>query len=434
MLLGGWGRYPLIESQILTPLTVQNAQNQIKEANFSHIIPRGMGRSYGDSSLSANVFQTAYLNHFLDFDHRTGVLRCQSGVSLDDILRVFVPCGWFLNITPGTRYVSVGGAVASDVHGKNHHIDGCFSEQVKSLRILLANDEIVDCSHSQNSELFYATCGGMGLTGLILEVELLLKSVPSSFIDETIIKAGNLQHVMDLFEENSDSTYSVAWIDCIASGSNLGRSLLMLGEHSKNGGYQLATSKKISVPVDMPAILLNKYTVSTFNSLYYHRIRQSVVKHTVHYEPYFYPLDGINDWNRLYGKKGFTQYQFVIPKENGMQGMNEILSRIVASGRGSFLAVLKAFGCKNKNYLSFPIAGYTLALDFKIDKGLFEFLDELDQIVIDYGGRVYLTKDVRLKKSAFRKMYPEWEYFREIREKFDATSVFNSLQSERLGI
>ena len=434
MLVSGWGRYPIIESEILTPFTSDHALQQLNSRAFDKIIPRGMGRSYGDSSLAAHMLSSSYLNHILEFNDDTGLVRVQSGVSLDDLLNVFLPRGWFLNVTPGTRFISVGGAIASDVHGKNHHIDGCFSNFVKSISLLIADGSIITCSPNENSELFYATCGGMGLTGMILEAEIYLKSVSSSFIDETIIKTNNLEHALELFDEHNNSTYSVAWIDCLSSGKKLGRSLLMLGEHSKNGGYVMSDKKKLSVPIDMPSSLLNRYSVAAFNALYYNRIQRSTTQHTVHYEPYFYPLDGILNWNKLYGKKGFTQYQFVIPKEAGKEGMTEILNRIVESRRGSFLAVLKAFGEKNKNYLSFPLKGYTLALDFKIDNNLFGLLDELDKIVLNYGGRVYLTKDVRVNEDTFKKSYPEWETFMNVRKQYKADKVFNSLQSERLGI
>jgi len=337
-------------------------------------------------------------------------------------------------VTPGTRYVSIGGAIASDVHGKNHHIDGCFSQYIKSLLILTASGESIQCSSELNTELFYATCGGMGLTGLILEAEIYLKPIESSYIDEKIIKTSNLEHTIELFEEYENTTYSVAWIDCLASGAKLGRSLLMLGEHSRHGGLDIKTGSGLSVPLDMPSALLNSYSVSAFNALYYHRIRHAEITHQVHYQPFFYPLDAIQNWNKLYGKNGFTQYQFVIPKDAGLKGMTEILNRIVASKRGSFLAVLKAFGENNRNYLSFPMKGYTLALDFKIDRQLFSFLDELDRIVLDYGGRVYLTKDVRLSEENFKNSYNNWQKFVDVRRKYNADKLFNSLQSTRLGI
>ncbi len=434
MLLSGWGRYPVEECDLVSPVTASLAHREIQSTQHGQVIPRGLGRSYGDSALAPHVISSAYLNHILDFNPDEGLVRCQSGVSLDDLINVFLPQGWFLSVTPGTRFVSVGGAIASDVHGKNHHIDGCFSHYIKSIKILLAGGDMVTCSREVNTELFRATCGGMGLTGLILEVELYLKAVKSSFIDETIIKTSNLDHTLELFDRYKSSTYSVAWIDCLATGQNMGRSLLMLGEHSLQGGYSVPTKKNISVPVDMPSVLLNSYSVNAFNTLYYHRIRQPVIEHRVHYQPFFYPLDAIANWNRLYGKNGFCQYQFVIPVESGAEGMTEVLNRIVESKRGSFLAVLKAFGEKNDNYLSFPVRGYTLALDFKIDRQLFAFLEELDKIVLAYGGRVYLTKDARLGENSFKASYDSWEAFVDIRKRYNADSVFNSLQSMRLGI
>ncbi|MDH4318796.1 MAG: FAD-binding protein, partial [Desulfobulbaceae bacterium] len=229
-------------------------------------------------------------------------------------------------------------------------------------------------------------------------------------------------------------TYSVAWIDCLAKAAHLGRSLVMLGEHGENGELKAGSPKALTIPVDLPGGLLNTYSIKAFNFLYYNKVRQTKIQRNVHYEPFFYPLDAIHQWNRIYGKKGFTQYQFVLPTSAGREGMKAVLKKIADSGRGSFLAVLKAFGPANHNLLSFPMSGYTLALDFKIDDGLFAFLDELDAMVLDYGGRLYLAKDVRMNEATFKKSYPQWTSFQKIREHYGATSSFNSLQSQRLGL
>lgn len=432
MLINGWGRYPVIDAKLHTPLIYNDIAEILK--NNSQIIPRGMGRSYGDSALSGSVINMNYLDHVLAFDQESGIVRCQAGVTLENILDIFVPKGWFLSVTPGTKYVTVGGAVASDVHGKNHHIDGCFSECVKSLTVMLASGDLMTCSSTENSDLFKATCGGMGLTGVIVEVEMYLKPVKSSLIHETIFKTKNLNETLDLFDEYNGSTYSVAWIDCLSTGNDLGRSLLMLGEHSEEGGLILQGKSAITIPVEMPSMLLNSYTIKLFNALYYNRIRKYKVEHDVHYEPFFYPLDRIKQWNRMYGKNGFVQYQFVLPKTSGRKGMMEILSKIADSRRGSFLAVLKVFGKGNSNYLSFPVEGYTLALDFKMDSGVLSFLDELDKIVIEYGGKIYLTKDSRMSQDTFKNSYTEWDKFQQSRIKYGADQMFSSLQSKRLGI
>jgi FAD/FMN-containing dehydrogenase len=274
----------------------------------------------------------------------------------------------------------------------------------------------------------------MGLTGVILDATFRMRPISSAYLRQTTFKAANLDEALALIEANEDTAYSVAWIDCLSRGRRLGRSLLMTGDFVDDGRLELKPGKPLAVPVDMPGFLLNKYTVTAFNALYYHRVHKRQSEQVVHFDPFLYPLDSLHDWNRIYGKGGFTQYQFVIPKQAGRQGMAAILGRIAESGRGSFLAVLKSFGKGNDNYLSFPMEGYTLALDFKIDQGLFPFLDELDRIVLDYGGRLYLAKDVRMSEATFKRGYPHWEAFQEVRRRYGADRVFHSLQSDRLGL
>lgn len=432
MRLQGWGRYPQVEAQLFAPLTVSACQPLIDEPQS--LIARGMGRSYGDSALHERVLSTRHLQHLLAFDGAQGTLRCQAGVSLDQLLDFLVPRGWFLPVTPGTRFVSVGGAVASDVHGKNHHLHGCFSEYVDELLLGLADGSLLTCSRSEHPELFHATCGGMGLTGLIVEVSLRLTPIRSAYVNQTTFKAANLDEALQLFDAQQHKTYSVAWIDCLASGADLGRSLLMVGEHAGGGGLHLPAKRMLSVPLDMPAALLNRASVQAFNCLYYQRVRQAKSRQRVDYQSFFYPLDGIGQWNRLYGKQGFLQYQFVIPKAAGLEGLRSILGRIASSRRGSFLAVLKVFGQQNRNPLSFPLEGYTLALDFKYDSALLPLLDELDDRVLEQGGRVYLTKDARMSEQTFKRSYPGWEQLQAVRARYGAQGKFISRQGQRLGL
>lgn len=432
MLTHGWGRYPRHDAQLMQPQTAQEAAQQLSEAG--PVLGRGMGRSYGDSALADRLISTRQLKRLHSFDVQSGLLVCAAGISLGELLDVFVPRGWFLPITPGTKFVSVGGAIASDVHGKNHHLHGCFSACVDSIELLLADGSQVQCSRTERPELFHATCGGMGLTGLIVAATLRLLRIESAYIQQTTLKAANLEEALQLFETHSASTYSVAWIDCLASGEALGRSLLMVGEHARDGQLLLPAKRALSVPLDMPAALLNRYSVQAFNELYYQRIRKPVSKQRVSFESFFYPLDGIQQWNRLYGKQGFVQYQFVIPKAAGLQGMRAILERISASHRGSFLAVLKTFGAANDNLLSFPMEGYTLALDFKLEADLLELLDELDSMVLAYGGRLYLAKDARMSEATFKQSQPNWQQFQEVRAHYGALGKFASLQSRRLGL
>lgn len=428
----GWGRYPVVEAD-LKKLDSASA-GKASQLDVDQGIARGLGRSYGDSALSSLVFDVQPMNRMLSFDAETGELRCEAGISLAEILNVFLDRGWFLPVTPGTKHVTVGGAVASDVHGKNHHSAGCFSDHVSSLKLLGPTGEIYQCSRQENTELFRATCGGMGLTGIILEVTFSLQQVESAFWDVEIFKARDLSEIFELFEEHQNWPYSVAWIDCLASGSNLGRSLLMVGRNRSDGRLGYSPSNNISVPFDFPSGLLNKYTVSLFNSLYYNRVLGDHKSAMRGVESFFYPLDAVGNWNKIYGKNGFLQYQFVLPKEQSYDGLEKILHKISESGKGSFLSVLKLMGEQNDNYLSFPMRGYTLALDFKVEPGIFSLLDELDKIVTDCGGRIYLTKDARMKPEVFEHGYPQLDRFREIRKQYGMEGVFESEQSKRLGI
>jgi decaprenylphospho-beta-D-ribofuranose 2-oxidase len=432
MEISGWGRYPKIDAQVILPKTGSACASALKDPGL--LIPRGLGRSYGDSSLAPTVLETTGLQYFQEFDPETGVLACDAGVSLYEILNVFIPQGWFLPVTSGTRFVTVGGAIASDVHGKNHHIDGTFCEHVLSFDIALGNGEIFTASPVQNPDLFHATCGGMGLTGVIVSARIRLKPITSSDILETTIKAPNLDAVLDGFEKYIDSTYSVAWIDCLAKGADLGRSLLMIGEHATDGGLKVSSKKPITIPMDAPTQLLNPLTIKAFNMLYYGKVLQAEQSRRTSFETYFYPLDQMLHWNRLYGKPGFLQYQFVIPTTTGREGMRRILEEITESGQGSFLAVLKAFGKQNENYLSFPVEGYTLALDFKVTPSIFKLLDRLDELVLQYGGRLYLAKDARMTEQTFKASYPRWQEFEAVRRKYHAIGKFASLQSKRLGL
>ena len=408
-------------------------------------VARGLGRCYGDSALNRDlVLSSLSMDNLIEFDPLTGLLVCESGMELSTILDVFLPRGWFLPVTPGTRFITVGGAIASDVHGKNHHVAGTFSRHVAWFDLMTADGNVVRCSRNEHPELFYATCGGQGLTGVILRAAFTLQQVESAFIRQETIKAANLDEIMEQFEASASWTYSVAWIDCLQSGNSLGRSALMRGEHAHldelsakaaKAPFHRKTGQGLIVPVDFPSFALNSLSVKAFNALYYSRFPSGIRKSIVGLDTFFYPLDAIGNWNRIYGKRGFTQYQFVLPKEAGRKGLKRILERIAASGQGSFLAVLKLFGPGDPGYLSFPMEGWTLALDFPISTKLFPLLNELDAIVLDHGGRHYLTKDCRLEADVFTASYGDAiSLFRQVKAKYDPNSFFTSLQSERLGL
>ncbi len=430
MKLQSWGNYPLIDHKT-TLLSDEASLGEFMKSD-ARFIAYGNGRSYGDSALAEHLLYTKGYDYFLDFDEDSGVLECTSGVTLEQILDLVVPKGWFLAITPGTKLITVGGAIASDVHGKNHHIEGCFSECVESMRVMLASSKVVEVS--KDDELFLATCGGMGLTGVILSAKMRLKKIDSSTIDQTTIKTKNLKETFEAFESYKGYSYSVAWIDALASGDELGRSLLMVGEFAKSGGLEYKSKTKLSVPFYLPSFTLNSLSVRAFNYLYYTKAKNGISYSKVSIDSFFYPLDAIANWNKIYGKNGFTQYQIIVPKEQSYEALSKILSLIAKSGKGSFLAVLKLYGKANANYLSFPLEGYSLALDFKIEDDLFALLDELDKVVLEYGGRVYLTKDVRVERESFDAGYERADLFRSFREANGMREKFNSLQSKRLGL
>jgi decaprenylphospho-beta-D-ribofuranose 2-oxidase len=437
--IANWGNYPVVETDEKSfSFSGQLSEMVVSQEGF---IARGNGRCYGDASLEKNTISTLKFDKILSFDTNKGIFECQAGLTLDKILEVIVPKGWFLPVTPGTKFITVGGAVASDVHGKNHHVDGSFSAHVLEMTVLLADGRSLACSPTQHSDLFWATCGGMGLTGVITVVKFDLKKIETSYIKQKQIKAKNLEEIIRLFDEYKHYTYSVAWIDCLKKGSSFGRSILMLGEHAtiedlpaskKQEPLALPKKKQITFPFTLPSFVLNQFTVKAFNFLFYGKNRKKEINNVISYEPFFYPLDAILHWNRGYGKKGFIQYQFVLPLDS-KEGLVEILKRISDQGLGSFLAVLKVFG-RQDDLISFPKEGYTLALDFPVRRGLFEFLDELDEIVLKYGGRLYLSKDARMKPDIFWRGYPSAQKFLDTIKKYNPQFRINSIQARRLNI
>jgi FAD/FMN-containing dehydrogenase len=454
--LSGWGRYPSVDTFIDRPESraslLQAVQNSggtnSSGAGSGDLLARGKGRSYGDAAEAAcgQTVLMEKLNRFMAFDSETGLLRLEPGVTIAEILQTFIPKGWFSPVVPGTKFVTVGGAIAADIHGKNHHRDGSFSNFVTRFWLLTAAGEIIECSRIQNADIFWATIGGMGLTGIIVEAELTLSPIESSYISYKSIRADNLTELMGLFDQHEERHhYSVAWIDCLAQKNSLGRGVLLLGDHAKltdlpeqlkNHPLTLKPDKQVTVPFDMPSSLLNRYTMSTFNSLFY-AVKTNQEK-IADYDSYFFPLDAIGSWNRMYGKAGFIQYQCVIPPAASKQALTEILNACSQKGWGSFLAVLKRFGsktCPSNTSLSFPIAGYTLTLDFPVKASLIEFTRKLDELVISHGGRVYLAKDACLTPETFRTMYnANFENWRQIKHKIDPDNVFRSALSQRLEI
>lgn len=438
--LAGWGNYPVAESFTLNPRSLGDAKDDLK---MGSLIARGLGRSYGDQAINDNKYVAVCtkLNHFLNWDEKEGILECEAGVSLEEILSVFGPRGWLPMICPGTKFVTIGGAIANDIHGKAHHIDGSFVNCVLSFTILLADGSVVEASRTENADLFWANFGGLGLLGVILKARIRLRKVETTYFKQKSMVIKCLDHMLEALERfDHQYNYSVAWIDALAKGRKLGSGVLTLGNAAKldqlpeklrSRPLRIHHSGKLTVPFFLPSFVLNGISVRLLNRAIAYV--QNSPKEIVHYEKFFFPLDAINEWNKGYGKRGFIQYQFVIPEENGKKNLTEILEMIAGSGCTPFLNVFKKMG-EGQGILSFPFKGYTLAIDFPVSKELRSFTPRLDAKVLSAGGRLYLGKDALLEESTFKAMYPQHEEWMAIKRKYDPGNRFSSNISRRLGL
>jgi decaprenylphospho-beta-D-ribofuranose 2-oxidase len=446
MPLTGWGLYPRLGCCVYRPEARGQVIASVNGNEPGGAIARGLGRGYGDCALNETgvVVLQEKLNRLIAFDESAGVVECEAGVSLRELVDFLRPRGWMLPVTPGTLQVSVGGAIAADVHGKNQHRDGNFGNHLTHIEMLLADGTVARCSPDQNEELFRATVGGMGLTGVILSAGIRLIRVPSAFVKATWKQTNGLSEALEQLAQADcgQEPYSVAWVDALASGERLGRSVVMRARYAnvdelpakwKTAPYAHPKKGVKTVPTWFPGFLLRKSSVKLFNAAYYWKHRDASV--ILPHDDFFYPLDSMRHWNRMYGKNGFLQFQSVIPMENAKKAMEEQLKLIAESGRASFLAVLKAFGEARAGMLSFPMKGLTLAIDLPNRSGIFALMKRLDQVVLNHGGRIYLAKDSCLAKEDFLKMYatvlPE---FVEIKKRIDPGNRFQSTQSRRLGI
>jgi FAD/FMN-containing dehydrogenase len=412
--LFSWGRYPkTAHHRVLRPAWNDQVPAILVSAPAGSLLPYGLGRSYGDSCLNAgrDLVDCRRLNRILSFDETSGVLRCESGVSLADIIDVFLPQGWFLPVTPGTRFVTVGGAIANDVHGKNHHCAGTFGSHILQLGLHRSNDGLVICSAGQNPGMLHATIGGLGLTGVIAWADIQLKRVAGPWINTETVPFDSVSSFLDLSRESNDRfEYTVAWLDCFA-GKHL-RGIFFRGNHAVDSGKDFRPKRGPKLPFALPAWVLNRHAVRGFNSVYYnlHILRKGAS--VVPYDSFFYPLDSIRQWNLLYGKQGFLQYQCVIPETN-VGAFEDLLECIARSGMGSFLGVMKQFGgAPPAGMLSFPRPGLTLALDFAMrGERTLKLLHALDEIVRRSGGALYPAKDARMSQEMFEGSFPRWRSF-----------------------
>jgi FAD/FMN-containing dehydrogenase len=415
-----WGRYPKLDASVVS---LQWACDfPLRPPPATRMLPVGAGRSYGDVCLLGHgtLLRTrgpglsGGIDRLLDFDSATGILCCEAGTTLGEILDFAVPRGFFLPVCPGTKYVTVGGAIANDIHGKNHHVAGTFGCHVPRFELVRSDGARLICSAAQNTDWYSATIGGMGLTGLITWAEIKLKPIVSRRIRYTGIKFAGIEEFVSLSARNADSEYTVSWIDCVASGNNFARGIFMAGSHDATAGPLTPTnSMRLALPLDFPEFILNRHSVGIFNTLYFNKQRGKIKNKLVDYEPFFFPLDKLQHWNRMYGKNGLLQFQCVVPWEARHTGLVEILKAITSSGLASFLAVLKVFGdVPSPGMMSFPKPGITLALDFPIRRDTsFDLLELLAAITLDHGGRMYPAKDATMTAAQFQAAYTQWKKF-----------------------
>lgn len=413
-----WGYIPDAVQRAESPGWRSDLSGRLQSSSNTSVLPFGNGRSYGDSCLSSMgvLIHSQQLDRFISFNADTGELVAESGVSLSSILSLVVPKGWFLPVSPGTSFVTLGGAVANDVHGKNHHCDGTIGRHISSFDLVRSSGEELTCSRTSNAELFSATIGGLGLTGFVTTITVQLIPIKSSQMNVRVDVFNGLQEFAALSTARmSDYQYTVAWLDCVASGPRFARGIFLSANHSDAGALEAAAQKtKVSIPLALPAWALNARSVGAFNSVYFSRLaRRDKQQFNQHYQPYFYPLDAVGHWNRIYGSKGFYQYQFVVPVE-AIDTLDAMLRKIVDSGMGSFLAVLKEFGdIESPGMLSFPRKGFCLALDFA-NRGArtVALINALDEQVMACGGAAYPAKDRLMSADAFAQYFPRMNEFK----------------------
>lgn len=435
--LSGWGRAGAATVEACRPERVADARRALGAVGREGLIAHGAGRSYGDAALNdgGRALLTRRLDRILAFDPATGDVVAEPGVTFADMLSIFLSKGFLVPVTPGTAFATLGGAVAHDVHGKNHDRTGSFGDHVRWLDLLLPSGETVRVSPTERPELFAATLGGIGLTGIILAIAFRLQRVPSPRVRVSERRMADLDAFLDGFAgSRATATYSVGWIDALARGKRLGRGILELAEPAGDAGTPPPKPRARHVPRDLPGFVLNPLSVALFNEIYYRRVPAAGRERLVPYEQFLYPLDAIHDWNRIYGKRGFYQFQCVLPDEASPAGLRALLEAVSAARGASFLAVLKTLGGEGRGYLSFPMRGHTLALDFPRGSGTDALMRRLERLTLDHGGRIYLAKDACLSAAGFAAMYPRLDAFRAVLREVDPEGRMSSGMARRLGL
>jgi FAD/FMN-containing dehydrogenase len=433
-----WGRYPTYPAE-MKPLHWQGDFPGAIEGVHHGALAVGMGRSYGDSCLLQNgtLLPTTSMNRLLDFDPATGILTAEAGITLAQILEFCVPRGFFLPVSPGTKYVTLGGAIANDIHGKNHHVAGTFGCHVPKFELVRSDGTRLICTPTENPDFYAATIGGLGLTGVITWAQLRMKPIVSRMIDYQGIQFHGIDEFLDLTRQSEHIEYTVSWVDVTSTGKNFCRGIFMQGDHSQvPAPLDISSKPKLTFPIELPGQALNRYTVAAFNTLYFHKQIKPRVAALQDYEPFFYPLDAVLKWNRMYGKGGLLQFQYAIPWEHAREGTVAILQEVAKSGLASFLAVLKAFGdVPSPGMMSFPKPGITLAMDFPIKPNVsFALFDRLAEMTNEFGGRLYPAKDARMTAPQFQTFYPQWERFSRFKDPALTSSFWERVVGDRLGV
>ena len=433
MYISGWGNNLVVNSKIIYPKNINEIVGIIKDYKSKGILVRGMGRSYGDVALNENIISLKYFKKILELNEKDGILKCSSNITISEINELIISKGWFLNITPGSKFVSVGGAIANDVHGKNHHKDGSFSDYLEQVDIIKENGELVSCSKKTNSELFYATCGGLGLTGVIINVKIKLLKIKSKNIDVKIVKTKNFEQTIQKLNDLKDYKYLVAWTDTL-NKKNKGRSIIFCGEHSDDGDLNYKKQKNYRIPSIFGFFFMNLICLKFFNLFYYlfHKNNQEIKKDI---NNFFYPLDVINNWNKLYGKNGFTQIQLLIKQnKNSKDILIEIIDFFSKKGFYSYLTTLKEYGKGNENLLSFGEKGLSITLDIALNDNFLKAYKEFEKKFNYKDIKVYLAKDSFMSQTFFKNTYSKLNNFIELQKKINPNSTFKSKLSQRLGL
>jgi len=435
MTVSGWGRVKSGTAMVARPERVRDLHRLFATAGDGQICSRGAGRSYGDCGLNSGgiLVNTDRLARILSFDEATGEIAVEPGVTFERLLRVFLPRGWLAPVSPGTAFVTIGGAVANDVHGKNHEHAGSFGQHIVELDVMTPDGVIHSIGPQKRSEWFRATVSGVGLTGVVTKIIFRMVRVPGPCVLLTRKRVENLESLFSSLESAKDAAYSVAWIDALARGKSAGRGILETGDPVADT-HQEPRKAGPTVGIDFPNFALSRLSVAAFNAVYFRRVPAAGITSACHYGDFLYPLDRIGHWNRIYGRRGFHQFQCVIPYRDGFAGISALLQEIASEGAASFLAVIKRMGPGRAGYLSFPLDGYTLAVDFPNNPGTGALYAKLARIVMDHGGRNYLAKDALLSRADFQHMYPELDSFREIAAQMDPDGRMGSDIDQRLGI